>query len=260
VCGLYDVSPAKFGQVHNFVTKASNFGTQRRINDFVSFLFNARFAGDARLSGGIDTGRTVDDQCFVVNSPGVVANTTFPYAGPFNATTINGQPLCRVVTPFKDHLEVKLNGSYPLPAGFLVSGSFVNVPGAVVGTSIEHSSIEANYPAPNSLIAPSLGRNLAACGASAVCNATAVVPLIMPRTMFEDRRTQVDLRLGKIFAIGPQARLRASLDVYNVFNANSIMAIETTYGPQWRRPIGTLTMPSPVLTARMFEFSGHLSF
>jgi hypothetical protein len=267
VCGLYDVSPVKFGQVQNFVTKASNFGTQQHYNDFVSFSFNARLAGEARLSGGVDTGRTVDDQCFVVNSPGVVTGTSnFPYTGPFNATTINGQPLCRVVTPFKAHTEVKMNGSHPLPAGFLVSGTFVNVPGAVLATSnvanstIEHSSIEANYPAPNSLIAPSLGRNLAACGASAVCNATAVVPLIMPRTTFEKRRTQVDLRLGKVFAVGPKARLRASLDVYNVFNANTIMTINSTYGPQWERPVITTANASPVLPARLFEVSGQLSF
>jgi hypothetical protein len=71
VCGLYDGSPAKFGRVQNLVTKASNYGTQERYNDFVSFNLNASLAGGARLSGGIDTGRTVDDECFVVNSPGV---------------------------------------------------------------------------------------------------------------------------------------------------------------------------------------------
>jgi hypothetical protein len=139
--------------------------------------------------------------------PGVAGASNFPYTGPFNATTINGQELCHVVMPFKAHTEVKLNGSYPLPAGFVVSRTFVNVPGAVIATStasgtIEHSSIESNYPAPNNLIAPSLGRNLASCGAAAVCNATAVVPLIMPRTEFEDRRTQVDLRLNKMFVVG----------------------------------------------------------
>ena len=32
VCGLYDITPAKFNQVNNLVTKASNFGKQRRVN------------------------------------------------------------------------------------------------------------------------------------------------------------------------------------------------------------------------------------
>ena len=29
VCGLYDISPTKFGQSNNLVTQASNFGKQR---------------------------------------------------------------------------------------------------------------------------------------------------------------------------------------------------------------------------------------
>jgi hypothetical protein len=200
------------------------------------------------------------DQCFVVDSPGVVVGTSFPYAGPFNATTINGQPLCRVVTPFSGNTEFKLNGIYPLPAGFTVSAAFVNVPSGGAGAATVHSGIEANYPAPNRIIAPSLGRNLAACGAAAVCNATALVPLIMPQATFGERRTQLDLRLTRTFALTSRARLNANLDIYNVFNASTIIASNGTYGPQWRAPGATLGVGSPVLPARLFQLSANLSF
>ena len=66
-------------------------------------------------------------------------------------------------------------------------------------------SIEANARARNAEVAPSLGRNLAACRGGAVCNATAVGPLITPMTEWEDRRTQVDLRLSKRFSLGSRA-------------------------------------------------------
>jgi hypothetical protein len=70
-----------------------------------------------------------------------------------------------------------------------VSGTSQNVGGP---------TIEANYQATNTEIAPSLGRNLAACRGAAVCTATATVPLVAPMTLFEDRRTQLDFRLTKI--------------------------------------------------------------
>ena len=105
-------------------------------SDFFSVSVNARFGSGIRLGGGVDTGRTVTDNCFVVDSPQQLLN-------------------CHVVTPFKAQTQVKLNGSYPLPGDFVVSGTFQNLSGP---------PIEANYPATNAEIAPSLGRNLAACG------------------------------------------------------------------------------------------------
>ena len=110
-----------------------------------------------------------------------------------------------------------------------MSGTLQNVAGP---------EIQANYPAPNAAIVSSLGRNLSACGTRVPCTATATVPLIKPQTRFEDRRTQVDVRLSKLLRIGPKVRVQANLDVYNVLNSSSILGINTTYGSQWRRPLG----------------------
>ena len=102
VCGLYDVAPAKFGQVNSVITQADNFGKQTRVNDFFNVTLNARLAADVLFGGGVDTGRSVNDDCFNVDSPGAVA-TALPgnLAGigagvlatptPFTATTINGE-------------------------------------------------------------------------------------------------------------------------------------------------------------------------
>src|SRR5207249_10212028 len=45
-------------------------------------------------------------------------------------------------------------------------------------------------------LAGSLGRNLSACGSRTIdtCTATVSVPVVEPQTLFEDRRSQVDVR------------------------------------------------------------------
>lgn len=234
VCGLYNVDPSKFGEVRNVVTQASNFGSQSRVSNFFNISVNTRFGSGARLGGGLDTGRTVTDNCFVVDSPQQLVN-------------------CHIVTPWVALTQVKVFGSYPLPADFVVSGIFQDVAGP---------PISANYTVGNATIAPSLGRNLAACGTRTIvtCTATATVPLIPPGTEFEGRRTQLDLRLTKIFKLGDRVRLQGNVDVYNVLNGSSILGINTNYGPAFRRPVGAPNTGGAILAGRLVEFGGQLTF
>src|SRR6185503_3700015 len=132
ICGLYDISQEKFGQVSSLVTQASNFGRYTRTADFLGASLNTRFGPGIRLAGGIDSGRTVNDVCFNVDSPGAVA-ASLPGASatpvPHTPTTTDGRRTCRAVTPFGANTQLKLNGSYPLPMDFLVSATFQNLPG-----------------------------------------------------------------------------------------------------------------------------------
>lgn len=178
-----------------------------------------------QVGGGIDTGRKVTDACFVVDSPQQLYQ-------------------CRVVSPLKANTQIKLYASYPLPAGFSASGTFQAIPGI---------PIQASYVATNAEIAPSLRRNLAQCGAAAVCNGTATFNLIEPNTMFEDRIYQVDLRLGKSFRFQHGVRLNATIDLYNALNASPILSINTRYGPQWLQP-------QQILDGRLVKFGAQLTF
>ena len=74
VCGLADVSLAKFGQVNSVNTQASHFGEQKQINDFFNVTFSTRLPNGMMLGGGVDTGRNVTDNCFVVDSPQQLVN------------------------------------------------------------------------------------------------------------------------------------------------------------------------------------------
>ena len=249
VCGLYDVRPARFGQVNSVITQADNYGELTRVNDFFNVTMNARLGPDVVIGGGVDTGRSVNDACFNVDSPGAVA-TSLPGSAalttpvPFTATTISGEKVCRIVTPFKGQTQVKGFMTYPLPADIVVSAIFQNISGPTV---------TANYTATNAQIAPSLGRNLAACGAAVVCTATATVPLVVPQTMFDGRLTRLDLRIAKRFALSERMRLQANFNIYNLFNGSASSTLNVNYGSLWLQP--TL-----IQDARMVQFSGSLTF
>ena len=246
VCGLYDIKPEKFGQVNSVVTRAQQFGKQRLINDFFSVSLNARLRSDLQFGAGVDTGRTVNDLCFNVDSPGAAAGNVPAIFSAFTpavqipgaAITIDGKEQCRVVTPFSGQTQFKAFGTYSLPRDFVVSLILQNTSGP---------SIVATYAAPTAIIAPSLGRNLSG-GAR-----TATVPLIIPQTVFEDRFTRLDFRVGKGIRLNNRVRLQANADFYNLLNGAAVLALNTTYGPQW-------LVPSAIQDGRMVQFSGSLTF
>jgi hypothetical protein len=240
ICGMSDVNPLKFGQVQQVVQPTSKFGKNTRYNDFLSFAVDARTAHGARLGGGFDSGRSVNDTCFVVDSPGYYGFSSFGALtfGPQTHTTINGKSVCRIVFPFKAQTQVKFNGSLPLPVGFVVSGVYQDISGP---------PIEATWAAPNSAIASSLGRNLAG-------NATfANVPLIAPQTLFEGRIRRLDLRVTKIFQVTKRVKLQANLDAYNALNSSAVQTLNITFGRNWKSP-------TTILDARLLQFSAQLSF
>ena len=50
-----------------------------------------------------------------------------------------------------------------------------------------------------------------------------------------------------------RSRLRANFDLYNAMNARTILAVNSTYGAQWRRP-------SNVLGGRLWKVDGQFDF
>jgi hypothetical protein len=49
------------------------------------------------------------------------------------------------------------------------------------------------------------------------------------------------------------ARLRGSLDIYNIFNANSVLSMTPTYGQSWRNA-------AQVLSPRLLRIGAQLDF
>ena len=130
-----------------------------------------------------------------------------------------------------------MSGTYTVPRfDVLVSASL---------QSIQGPEIAASYVAPLTAVTPSLGRPLS----GGVRNAT--VNLIEPGTMYGERLTQIDLRLGKILPFG-RTRTTLSLDIYNVFNSNAVNQQNPSFD-NWRQPLG-------IIQARFAKVGVQLGF
>jgi hypothetical protein len=233
VCGLYDVAPARLGQVNNFVTFADKYGKQFEHYNGVDITTNARLPKGAFLQGGVNIGRTETNVCDVV-----LGRPQIQFAGPVaNVIQPRSEAFCDVKQPFQP--QVKLLGSYPLPWWSLqTSATLQSVPGP---------QILASYVATNDKIAPSLGRNLASGAA-----ATATIDLVPPGTMFIERLYQVDFRLAKMFRFG-RNKVQANFDLYNALNASTILSQNNVFGPNWQQP-------TYILPGRLFKFGAQLDF
>lgn len=235
VCGLYDIKAASFGLVNNVVTTASNFGDTKEIFSGVDLTVNARMKG-LYVSGGISTGSTLTDSCFVVDSP----QASFSSAGLREA----GLYQCRNRTPWAAGTQIKFSAIYTLPWQIRTSLTYQNVAGI---------PLTASYVASNAAIQPSLGRNLAACRGAAVCAATTIVDLVPNNQVYrEGRNTQLNVRLSRIIELRGM-RLEPQLDVFNLTNANQVLGMTTRYGAAWQNA-------TSILAPRVFKLGAQVSF
>ena len=221
-CGLYDLNPNKFGQVDNLVSQASNFGDRSRVFNGVDVGLNARFGKGGMLTGGVSVGRTVIDECAVVDSPQAAR-----------------EGFCKITPPWGAGTQFKVGGVYPLPwQDIQIGGTYQNIPGALQLASRTYRNAE---------VVPSLGRNL-----SAGVNGTVTIPLIASETVFEDRIKNLDLRFTKAFRL-KAGRIQATFDIFNILNAGAILGSDQTYGPNWLRP-------RAIQGGRLLKFGTVVSF
>jgi hypothetical protein len=201
LCGLYNVTPTKFGQVDNLINRSSLYGTQTDVYSGVDITIQARLGNGAMVGGGASFGSTTTDRCFVVDSPQELL-------------------FCRDEPPYRG--QFKFNGVYPLPWDLQVSSVFQSHPGPAVLASHVVSSAE---------VAQSLGRPLSGNQANVT-----IPNIIEPNTIFEGRSNQLDVRFTRIFRLGGGVRLMGNFDIYNVLNASPVLATNTRYGPTWLQP------------------------
>ena len=214
VCGLYDAN--RIVAQDNVVTLSGNYGDQTEIYNGVDFSVSLRLPQGAVLQGGTSTGQVATNNCFVVDSPQQLLN-------------------CDVTPPFMT--QVKILGVYPWPWwGIQTSATLQSLPGPEITATRSYTSAE---------VLGSLGRPLT--------TGTANVPLIEPGTMYGGRLNQVDFRVARVFRFGSNARVLANVDLYNMFNASPTLALNTTYGSAWLRPL-------QILQGRLLKFSAQLDF
>ena len=249
-CGIYDVNPAKFGQVDNLRTQASHYGKMSEVFDGVDVTIGARFAQGGQVQGGLATGRTVTDNCgMTIDSPSTGTAGT-PAGAALALPAVDMRPgFCKVSRPWFGSGQVKFLVVYPLPWDFQASSIYQNIPGV---------PIRATYVASDAEIFPSLGRHLASCPSqtAATCNQNyPAIDLIAPFTVYGDRIQQVDLRFTRNFPMGTR-KLQGNFDIYNILNASTVQNEQATYrtvNNQWRNAI-------QVMGGRLVKFSAQLTF
>jgi hypothetical protein len=230
VCGFYDLKPEFLGQTNNLVTHANNFGRRTHVYNGVDVGVTARFLKSGLFTGGVSHGQTNVDAC----------DNVFDSPSPAVGTILTSQLYCQT---HDGDTQVKLAASVPLVWGIQAAATYQN---------LTAPPITAGFNVPNSLLAPQLGRNLAVCGVQPTCNAQVTVDLLEPSALREDRATQLDIRLSKVFQAG-RVRFLGRFDVYNVTNADDVTSFNGTYGSTWLTPRTTIP-------GRLYKFGGSIDF
>src|SRR5688572_26017630 len=220
---LYNVTPTLFGQTDNLLTDTGNFGEQYQVYNGIQINVTARPRNGLTLQGGLNSGKTVMDNCEV--------REVLPEISPVN-------PFCHN----DPGMITRLSGlaAYTIPRiDVSVSGTFRSDPGLPRA---------ANYAVPAAAVAESLGR----APSGGVPNI--VVNLVAPGEQFGDRVNEVDLRVAKVLRFG-RTRANVGLDLYNLFNSSAVLSYNQTFVPG-----GPWLQPLLVLTPRFVKFTAQLDF
>ena len=236
ICGLYDLNPAKVGQIDQVRTYSDKYGDQYKHWNGIDINLNARLPNKILVQGGVSTGKTMTDNCNVVTKLD-------------NPSTYN----CHQETPFLT--QTKFLAAYPLPWWDIqVSATYQRMvydpTGTFTASALGVLGMRALYVATNAVIVPSLGRSLSGGAANATIDLIEAKP-----GLFFDPLNQVDFRVSKTFVV-KGTRIQGLFDAYNLLNANTVLTLNTSYGTDganWLRP-------TAALPGRLVRFGVQIKF
>ncbi len=249
---IHDVTPAALSRVENFDTNSD--GRSHVYNAF-DININARLTGGATVFGGFVTERNLRNICDEPDDPNLLL---------YCDDDTNDIPFLPAF---------KLSGTYPLPFGFSVSGTWQDLAGRALGLTTvtpdnkisgpgygdtgspvgtnwlltRTTAYPANCPAP----CPA-GQLVFPAGATPLTSAQLLVPLVAPGTEFLPRLRQLDLSVAKSFRLNAM-RLQGQIDIFNVFNADTTVAFTST-----NYATSSYLLPSSVLQGRMIRLGAQL--
>ena len=225
---VYTVDPAKVALIENFDTNATD-GFEQVYQGF-DVTFNARLPRGGTAFGGFTTERTMRVVCGEPDNP-------------------NNLRFCDDADndiPWRPQLKV--SGTYPLVWGIQISGALQSLAGRPLGgfTTAVNKIQGPGYGDTGSpvgtqwLISRTTRYPNAPCSAPCVpgglvvpnmSEASITVPLVPPGQEYLDRINQIDLSFAKWFDLGGTWRVQGQVDIFNVFNANPVLGVQSTnYG------------------------------
>jgi len=252
---FYDVKPAKFQQIDNYLTFADNVGGAYNKFNGVDVTVNARLR-DVTIQGGTSTGNVVEDSCGVVKQhPEFYIFGPWGGTDPFLDTFLGGigqwaQAYCHRESGWKTNIKVL--ATYTMPKiDVLLSGTFRSVP--YPGNefpSVQSQSVggvaTALFLGVPGLDSTNLGRPLSSGIPVENLN------IVQPGGLYGDRLNAIDFRVGKILRFG-NTRAMVNLDVLNMLNASTTDRYQLTYGANYQNPLS-------IMSARFFKISAQFDF
>ncbi|HZM96729.1 MAG TPA: hypothetical protein VFB92_25085 [Vicinamibacterales bacterium] len=217
----------------NYITWETDFGPARTSYwQGVDFTINARVRQGLTLQFGTNTGRKIDDTCATV----VKIDSPDPRD-------------CRLTPPYQT--TVRGLASYTIPRVDVLASATVRSQPSLART--------ANWPVPNTVVLQLLGR----LPPGGTLGGNTIVSLIDNDNQLyaDNRRTQIDLRVAKIFRFG-KTRLDVGVDVENLFNTS----YSTTYENTYQYSVGNTAMggtwdnPTAIYSPRFARLNFTVSF
>ena len=224
-------------------TKETNFAPARTAYwHGVDYQATARLANGLTVQGGGSTGRGVRNTCDLWRArPDLIGN--------------NRTDACDVTEAWLS--TVRGLASYRMPKLDILTSLIVRSNRTTAGEVASNGgTLDGNYRIPNSVIQTPAFLGRLPAGAQASGNTT--VNMLTPSMLYPiERRTQLDMRFGKILRFG-RTRYDLSVDLYNLLNDNATLTYDETYqytdnGATWLTPL-TITQP------RLARFNVTVSF
>jgi hypothetical protein len=242
VTNLFNVTQAAAVLAPNqFNELASDVGNQYQ--HFNGFLINvsSRVRGGLTLQGGINTGKTVSDNCEIrAQIPELTVAGIVSAAGPgVNAAN----PWCHIDSGFVTRGTAI--ASYVLPK--------VDVLLATTFRSDQGGPLAANYTIP---VALANAGGLVGTFANGVAP---VVNVIQPGTLYGDRVNELDLKVAKVLRFGG-TRTNIGVELFNALNASPVLTYNQVFSPAVLSGAGAWLQPTQVLTPRFVKFSATFDF
>ena len=234
----------------NFVTLAKNYGDQTEVFNAVNLSVNSRLQNGLTMQVGVGTGRVVTDDCGVVQSLPETLHANAFTGNPANPVTnsrsfaVAARTLERCEQNHGWRTSAQGMVTYLVPKiDVNVSGTFQDLPGTATSnsTGISMSAI-AGIP----VTSTNLGRPYGSGPNARFFN------IIEAGDLYVERMRQLDLRLSKLFRVGP-TRTSVNFDFFNVLNSNAVINENITYGAAWRTP-------QLILLPRIFKLSAQFDF
>ncbi|HEX7793957.1 MAG TPA: hypothetical protein VF456_06375, partial [Vicinamibacterales bacterium] len=231
---VYKIDPTLIGKGAPVVDK--NSPNNYRVYNGFEGSFMARLRGNTQVFGGFLMARQISRLC---DSGDTTATITFSQASDPNYTLYCDQTQFKV--PFRT--QIKFGGTYPLPYGFNVGGTFQSYPGTrnygSGATAFDY--VQQTYLVPAASLTPG--------------QAQETVNLNTPGSLYLPRWNQLDLRIAKKFNLpgGGNRTWQIQADIFNTLNAHPILAVTTNYG-------SALGRPTQALQPRILTLGAQLHF